>query len=1122
MVLLLLFAFCLLSVFISAYYLYGWKRGLEPSGDVPGPDCDEPKIAPSRLLPLKSLKVADSSRTDPLVLVFVESLYSQLGQEIIAILESSRFKYRTEIAPGKGDMPTLTDKDRGRFALIIYENILKYVNLDAWNRELLDKYCVEYGVGVVGFFKANENSLLSAQLKGFPLFLHSNLGLKDCSINPKSPLLYITRPSEVEKGLLPGEDWTVFQSNHSTYEPVLLAKTKSAESIPHMSVDAALHTTVVQDLGLHDGIQRVLFGNNLNFWLHKLVFVDAVSFLTSKRLSLPLDRYLLVDIDDIFVGKEGTRMKVEDVKALFDTQNELRTHIPNFTFNLGYSGKFFHTGTDAEDEGDDLLLSYVKEFWWFPHMWSHMQPHLFHNQSVLAEQMTMNKKFAVEHGIPTDMGYAVAPHHSGVYPVHVQLYEAWKQVWAIKVTSTEEYPHLKPARYRRGFVHNGIMVLPRQTCGLFTHTIFYNEYPGGSSELDKIINGGELFLTVLLNPISIFMTHLSNYGNDRLGLYTFRHLVRFLDSWTNLKLQTLPPMQLAQKYFQIFSAEKDPLWQDPCEDKRHKDIWSKEKTCDRFPKLLIIGPQKTGTTALYLFLGMHPDLSSNYPSSETFEEIQFFNGHNYHKGIDWYMEFFPIPSNTTSDFYFEKSANYFDSEVAPRRAAALLSKAKVITILINPADRAYSWYQHQRAHDDPVALKYTFHEVITAGPETSQKLRTLQNRCLVPGWYATHIERWLNGYHANQILVLDGKLLRTEPAKVMETVQKFLGVTNVIDYHKTLAPEACSRGREVDACLAQMLGVPLRFLFVTPTEGLSFSAWPGQYFAVLRFRCYGNHCWQRTICAHPVPCSRAFLRDYYRDHNIELSKLLYKMGQTLPTWLREELQNARATLARGHRVHSAPCSPLPKDREQRSDRGNPEMPPVREGAVVFGPGTKPAVLIGSGPLVLEQHPALLLASIGLSGPRKAEESQVDSRDPFLRQGPMAPFGAGLLLSPGNAAVTKHLTRHLKASSLLYLLLTLFRVGSTEALRCPEHLFAPSSQCRKRLRNDGHSRDKIPLADATIPECFYSWAHGLSDVSYEELSTVNWSRALPSACLIWTPEKHSWKKDDFQEPNGLDV
>lgn len=42
-----------------------------------------------------------------------------------------------------------------------------------------------------------------------------------------------------------------------------------------------------------------------------------------------------------------------------------------------------------------------------------------------------------------------------------------------------------------------------------------------------------------------------------------------------------------------------------------------------------------GTTALYQFLGAHSDLSSNYPSPDTFEEIQFFNGHNYHKGIDW-------------------------------------------------------------------------------------------------------------------------------------------------------------------------------------------------------------------------------------------------------------------------------------------------------------------------------------------------------------------------------------------------------------------------------------------------------------------------------------------------------
>lgn len=63
-----------------------------------------------------------------------------------------------------------------------------------------------------------------------------------------------------------------------------------------------------------------------------------------------------------------------------------------------------------------------------------------------------------------------------------------------------------------------------------------------------------------------------------------------------------------------------------------------------------------------------------------------------------YMDFFPVPSNVSTDFMFEKSANYFPSEDTPRRTAALLPKAKVITLLINPSDRAYSWYQVNTEH----------------------------------------------------------------------------------------------------------------------------------------------------------------------------------------------------------------------------------------------------------------------------------------------------------------------------------------------------------------------------------------------------------------------------------------
>uniref|UniRef100_A0A8C6YJV9 [heparan sulfate]-glucosamine N-sulfotransferase n=1 Tax=Naja naja TaxID=35670 RepID=A0A8C6YJV9_NAJNA len=799
----LLATFCLVSIVISAYYLYtGHKQEIALTDNTGEMECEDLKLLPYRTLELKTVKPIDPTRTDAMVLLFVESQYSQLGQDIIAILESSRFQYHMVIASGKGDIPPLADNGKGKYILIVYENILKYTSMDSWNRELLEKYCVEYSVSIIGFHKANENSLSSTQLKGFPLHLYNNIALQDCLVNPQSPLLHITKAPRVKKGPLPGDDWTVFQYNHSTYQPVLLTEFQASKLFPASLPKLKLYATVIQDLGLHDGIQRVLFGNNLNFWLHKLIFIDAISFLTGKRLTLSLDRYILVDIDDIFVGKEGTRMNVKDVKALLETQVLLRTQVANFTFNLGFSGKFYHTGTAEEDEGDDLLLGSVDEFWWFPHMWSHMQPHLFHNESSLVEQMILNKEFAIEHGIPTDIGYAVAPHHSGVYPVHVQLYEAWKKVWGIKVTSTEEYPHLKPARYRRGFIHNGIMVLPRQTCGLFTHTIFYKEYPGGPQELDKSIQGGELFLTILLNPISIFMSHLSNYGNDRLGLYTFANLASFVQSWTNLKLQTLRPIQLAHKYFELFPEQNDPLWQNPCDDRRHK----------------------TG------------------------------------KRIIQYMNFFPTPSNITADILFEKSANYFHSENAPKRAASLIPKAKIITILIDPSDRAYSWYQHQRSHEDSTALKFNFYEVITSNDAAPSELKGLQKKCLIPGWYAVHIERWLKYFPSSQLLIIDGQQLRSDPATVMDGVQKFLSISPHYNY----------------------------------SDALTFDPQKGFWCQLLdggKIKCLGKSKGRKYPPMDQE--SRAFLSNYYRDHNVELSKLLHRLGQPLPSWLRQQLQKLR-------------------------------------------------------------------------------------------------------------------------------------------------------------------------------------------------------------------------------------
>lgn len=85
-------------------------------------------------------------------------------------------RYKVDVA-GKS-LPVLTNLDKGKYGVIVFENLNKYLQMDKWNRELLDKYCREYSVGIIGFIPPSEESLVGAQLKGFPLFIHTNLKLK--------------------------------------------------------------------------------------------------------------------------------------------------------------------------------------------------------------------------------------------------------------------------------------------------------------------------------------------------------------------------------------------------------------------------------------------------------------------------------------------------------------------------------------------------------------------------------------------------------------------------------------------------------------------------------------------------------------------------------------------------------------------------------------------------------------------------------------------------------------------------------------------------------------------------------------------------------------------------------
>lgn len=198
----------------------------------------------------------------------------------------------------------------------------------------------------------------------------------------------------------------------------------------------------------------------------------------------------------------------------------------------------------------------------------------------------------------------MSPHHSGVYPVVPHLYRSWKAVWNINVTTTDGYPSLFPASFRRGFNYMGVQVLPRQVSGVYTTTTLRATYPGGIDKLDGMAFGGDLFDTFLFLPVNLYMTHFGNYAQDRLAIYVFERIFAFVQAWTELEIRWAPIWRLVEHHLRYNALERSPLpsslpiYSDPCVDPRHEAIWFPSACTPegrRLPGAVIVGPQKTGS-----------------------------------------------------------------------------------------------------------------------------------------------------------------------------------------------------------------------------------------------------------------------------------------------------------------------------------------------------------------------------------------------------------------------------------------------------------------------------------------------------------------------------------------------
>ena len=122
----------------------------------------------------------------------------------------------------------------------------------------------------------------------------------------------------------------------------------------------------------------------------------------------------------------------------------------------------------------------------------------------------------------------------------------------------------------------------------------------------------------------------------------------------------------------------------------------------QLPNFLIIGAAKGGTTSLYHYLNQHPQVYMSPMKEPRFFalENEKLNFQNPDKAINKtsvtsLSEYYKLFDGVTNETAIgEASPLYMYSTKAVERIAHYVPTAKLIAILRNPVDRAYSCYKH--------------------------------------------------------------------------------------------------------------------------------------------------------------------------------------------------------------------------------------------------------------------------------------------------------------------------------------------------------------------------------------------------------------------------------------------
>jgi len=207
------------------------------------------------------------------------------------------------------------------------------------------------------------------------------------------------------------------------------------------------------------------------------------------------------------------------------------------------------------------------------------------------------------------------------------------------------------------------------------------------------------------------------------------------------------------------------------------------------PSFLVIGGQRCGTTSMYRTLSQHPSVLK----AVKHKGVHYFDT-DYSRGMAWYLGHFPLRASAarvarrtgTPAQTFESSPYYMFHPLAAERIARDLPDVKVIVLLRDPVERAYSAHAHELARgfeteDFETALALEDQrldgevERLVADPGYVSHAHQHQGY-LQRGRYVEHLERLEKTFGRDRMHVVDSHAFFAEPEPVYDAVLDFLGL----------------------------------------------------------------------------------------------------------------------------------------------------------------------------------------------------------------------------------------------------------------------------------------------------------------------------------------------------------